>query len=115
MADAAEKPGASQLRHYFVIVRPNCLNPDEYSMPAYLSEVREWRRRVALAELRTGTHWGLESMDRLNGRARQPADQRFCPHCAAVGLPGRVEHTSHMIFECTLYNDLRALHPSLFP
>ncbi len=99
----------------FGIVRPDCLNPDEYSMAASVTEVRERRRRVALAELRTGVHWGAESTARLLGANRPPQDQRFCQHCAAAGHPGRVEHTSHITSECTLYEDLRAYHPSIFP
>ena len=113
VATAAAQPTASQLRHYFGTVRPSCLNPDEYSMPAYLTEVRERSRRVALAELRTGVHWGAEATARLLGANRPPRDQRFCPHCAAAGSPGRVEDTRHILFECALYSDLRAHHPSL--
>jgi hypothetical protein len=115
VAAAAQRPLASQLRHYFVVVRPSCLNPDEYSMPAYFTEVRERRRRIALTELRTGVHWGLEAMARLLGANRPAADQRFCPHCAAKGLPGRVEDTRHILFDCMLYDDLRATFSSLFP
>ena len=115
VAAAVEQPGASQLQHYFAHVRPECLNPDEYCMPAYLSEVRERRRRIALTALRTGVHWGAESTARLLGALRPPPDQRFCQHCAAAGIPDRVEDTWHIIYECTLYDDLRALHPTLFP
>lgn len=84
-------------------------------MPAYVSEVRERQRRVALAELRTGVHWGAEELARLQGRDRPPPDQRFCVHCASAGQPGQVENTLHIVYRCSLYTDLRAIHPRLFP
>jgi hypothetical protein len=114
VAEAVQRPGASRLQHYFVTVRPSCLHADEYRMPAYLTEVRERQRRVGLTELRTGVHWGAEERERLRGASRLPQDQRFCQHCADRGLPSRVENTPHIIFDCTLYDDLRALQPALF-
>lgn len=115
VAQAAGRSGASQLHHYFVVVRPSCLDPDKYSMPAYLTEVRERRHRIALAELRTGVHWGAEATARLLGATRPPREQRVCPHCAAAGSPNRVEDVPHILFECTLYRDMRTLFPDLFP
>ena len=55
----------SRLRHYFRNVRPDCLNSDSYGVPAYVEEVRGRRRRRALAEVRSGVHWGAEEMGRL--------------------------------------------------
>ena len=115
VAAAAQQQGASRLHHYFAVVRPDCLTPDGYSRPAYIEAVRERHRRLALTELRTGVHWGAEETDRLLGHARRPAEQRHCPHCAAAGQPGRVEDTHHIVFDCTLYTDLRQLCPELFP
>ena len=54
----AATDGHSRLRHYFRQVRPECLDPDSCGLPAYVSEVRGRQRRRALAELRTGIHWG---------------------------------------------------------
>ena len=115
VATAAQQQGASRLHHYFAVVRPDCLTTDGYSRPAYIEAVRERHRRLALTELRTGVHWGAEETDRLLGHARRPAEQRYCPHCAATGQPGRVEDTHHIVFDCTLYTDLRQLYPELFP
>lgn len=114
IGSAASQPRASQLRHYFGTMRPSCLNPDEYSMPAYWTEVCERSRHVAMAELCTGVHWVAEATDRLRGANSPPRNQRFCPHCAATGDPGRVDDTRHIVFECALYSDLRAHHRSLF-
>ena len=115
VAEAAERPGASRLRHYFCSVRPSCLSTDGYCLPSYISQVRERRRRQALAELRTGVHWGAEERERLRGAARLPPAQRACPHCAAAGQPSSVEDTHHIVFECVLYADLRQQYPQLFP
>jgi len=115
VAEAAQRPGASRMRHYFVVVRPGCLAVDGYTLPAYVTEVRERHRRIALAEIRSGVHWGAEERDRLLGTRKRPASERECMHCAAQRLLGRVEDAEHMVFDCVAYDDLRALHPELFP
>jgi hypothetical protein len=115
VAAAAQEEGASRLRHYFRVVRPDCLTPEGYTRATYLEEVRERHRRRGITELRTGMHWGREERDRLHGAARPPLTERTCPHCEAAGLHGRVEDTKHIIFDCVLYSNLRALHPTLFP
>ena len=112
---AARQDGASQLCHYFVRVRPECLTSvAAYCIAPYLVEVRERHRRLALTELRTGLHWGAESQDRIRGAARRPADERVCMHCEAAGQPGSVEDTQHMVFTCSLYSGIRCSYPHLF-
>ena len=112
---AARQQGASQLYHYFVHVRPECLTDDAaYCIAPYLVRVRERHRRLALTELRTGVRWGAESRDRMQGTARRPADERCCTHCEAAGQPGMVEDTWHMVFRCSLYRGLRCSYPHLF-
>ena len=66
-------------------------------------------RRLGLAELRSGVHWGAEERERLLGPARRPRDQRYCMHCAAAGLGGRAEDADHIVFECVLYAHLRPI------
>ena len=111
----ARQDGANQLSHYFVRIRPECLTgAAAYCIAPYLVEVRERHRRLALTELRTGVHWGAESRDRIRGVARRPAHERFCIHCKAVGQPGQVEDTEHMVFRCSLYNGFRRSYPHLF-
>ncbi|KAI3435037.1 hypothetical protein D9Q98_003089 [Chlorella vulgaris] len=51
VATAAQQPRASQLRHYFVVVRPSCLEDGGYGRPAYIEAVRERHCRLALTEL----------------------------------------------------------------
>ena len=46
-AAAAPQAGHTRLHHYFVSVRPSCLDPDTYGLPSYITEVRERRRRLA--------------------------------------------------------------------
>lgn len=95
----------SRLRHYFCIVRPDCLSLDSYSLPAYVEEVRGRRNRRALAELRSGIHWGAEEMGRLMGLERS---QRQCQFCQLLEAPGGVEDVRHMMFDCPLYADIRS-------
>ena len=98
-----------RMRHYFQWVRPECLDPAGYGAPAYLEEVRELRRRRALAELRTGVHWGREETDRLLP-GLPPRPSRVCQHCAGAS----VEDVEHILFDCTLYDAERARWPELF-
>lgn len=48
---------------------------------ALVCGARERSRREALAQLRTGSHWGAEETGRW-ARPRVPREQRTCPHCA---------------------------------
>ena len=112
---AVQRRGASRLQH-FDCVRPECLEVAGYGMAPYLVEVRERHRRLGLAELRSGVHWGAEERDQLLGPARRPRDQRYCMHCAAAGLGGRAEDADHIVFECALYAHLRPIwFPDIFP
>jgi hypothetical protein len=70
--------------------------------------VRERRRREALAQLRTGSHWGAEETGRW-ARPRVPREQRMCPHCAGGG-----EDVSHIVLKCPLYTPLREQYADLF-
>ena len=113
---AVQRRGASRLQHYFDCVRPECLEVAGYGMAPYLVEVRERHRRLGLAELRSGVHWGAEERERLLGLAQHPRDQRYCMHCAAAGLGGRAEDADHIVFECALYAHLRPIwFPDIFP
>ena len=100
VAVAAQRPGASRMRHYFVAVRPDCLEVAGYTLPAYVTEIRERHRRIALAEIRSGVHGGAEERERLQGVHRRPTAERECMHCAARGLLGRAEDAHHILFEC---------------
>jgi hypothetical protein len=113
---AVQRPGASRLQHYFDRVRPECLQVEGYGMAPYLVEVRERHRRLGLAELRSGVHWGMEERERLLGRYRRARALRHCTHCAAAGIDGRVEDAEHIVFECVLYSHLRPIwFPAIFP
>jgi len=105
---AAAKDGASRLRHYVDGVGGGRITPGSLEqMQPYLDEVRLRQHRQALAQLRTGSHWGAEETGRWR---RQPREQRTCPHCAS----GAVEDVSHIVFYCPLYSALRARFPDLF-
>ena len=105
---AAGRPGASKLAHYLAaawggqVPEPGAYVP----WPAtYLSAVRQRKRRAALAQLRTGSHWLAEETGRW---ARVPREQRACPHCQ-----GAVEDVQHVLFVCPLYSPVRARFPDL--
>lgn len=108
---AAAKPEHTRVRHYFYAVRPDCLSPDAYELPAYICDVRERRCRRGLTELRTGMHWGSEETGR---RSAVPRQLRQCPHCPAMGGPGGIEDVRHIVFDCPLYATERTRWPDLF-
>ena len=107
LLQAAERDGASKMQHYVIGVCGGSLDATSLSKPAaYLTDVRERSRREALAQWRTGSHWGAEE----TGRWQQiPREQRLCPHCG-----GGTETVSHMIFDCPLYAQLRIRFADLF-
>jgi hypothetical protein len=114
VAAESEQHGASRLQHYFGRVRPSCLTAEGYTMAAYLVDVRERQRRIGLAELRSGVHWGAEERGRLCAGRPCPRVERTCQHCEIAGRPGLIEDTRHIIFDCVLYDDLR-MSTLLFP
>ncbi|EFN60189.1 hypothetical protein CHLNCDRAFT_56640 [Chlorella variabilis] len=72
----------------------------------YLDAVRRRQDREALAQLRTGSHWGAEETGRWT---RRPREQRVCPHCH-----DGIEDAPHMLLTCPLYAPLRLNFPDLF-
>jgi hypothetical protein len=104
---AATREGASKLQHYVQHVCGGTLQASDLGQrAAYLDEVRQRHQREALAQLRTGSHWGAEKTGRWRA---QPRDQRICPHCH-----DGIEDPAHMLFSCPLYAPLREHCPNLF-
>ena len=105
---AAARPGATKMAQYVGVVLGGRLpSPEEYAPAAYIRAVRQRARRVALAQLRTGSHWLGEEMGRFERVARA---ERVCPHCE-----GGLEDVRHVLFECPLYASARDRFPDLFP
>jgi hypothetical protein len=105
---AAGRPGASKLAHYLVAAWGGQLPGAEEYVPlpaAYLGAVRQRSRRVALAQLRTGSHWLAEETGRWE---RVPRGQRTCPRCQ-----GGLEDVQHALFVCPSYSSVRAHFPDL--
>ena len=102
----ALRQGASKRMYYVQQVCGGVVDAESYSRAPYIDAVRERMRREALAQLRTGSHWGAEETGRWEGAARE---QRICPHCR-----GGVEDVEHMVFVCPLYDDVRTRYPQLF-
>ena len=103
---AAHREGASRLQHYVFGTCGGDLS-NLGSTQQYLCAVRERRRRQALAQLRTGSHWGAEETGRWK---RVPCEQRVCPHCAM----NATETVSHMTFDCPRFASVRARFSDLF-
>ena len=103
----AHNPAATKIRHYVIDVHGGTLDATSLSTPAaYLTAVRKRCQREALAQWRTGSHWGAEDTGRWLGLSRE---HRVCPHCN-----GGTETVEHMIFPCPLYTQLRVRFADLF-
>jgi hypothetical protein len=105
---AAGRPGASKLAHCLAAAWGGQLPGAEEYVPlpaAYLGAVRQRLRRVAIAQLRTGSHWLAEETGRWEQVSRA---QRTCLHCQS-GL----EDVQHALFVCPLYSPVRALFSDL--
>ena len=108
LRSAAGREGASRLQHYVAGVCGGVVTAEtlEQQQP-YLAEVRERRRREALAQLRTGSHWGAEDTGRWQ---RVPREQRVCLQCDT----GAVEDVPHIVFHCPFYAAVRERFTELF-
>ena len=106
--EALAKGGASRLEHYVHnVVGALNLAPAMFGQrETYLDAVRRRQDREALAQLRTGSHWGAEETGRWT---RRPREQRVCPHCH-----DGIEDAPHMLLTCPLYAPLRLNFPDLF-
>ena len=108
LQEALAKGGASRLEHYVHnVVGALNLAPAMFGQrETYLDAVRRRQDREALAQLRTGSHWGAEETGRWT---RRPREQRVCPHCH-----DGIEDAPHMLLTCPLYAPLRLNFPDLF-
>ena len=108
LQEALAKGGASRLEHYVhnVVGALNLAPAMVGQRETYLDAVRRRQDREALAQLRTGSHWGAEETGRWT---RRPREQRVCPHCH-----DGIEDAPHMLLTCPLYAPLRLNFPDLF-
>ena len=108
LQEALAKGGACRLEHYVHnVVGALNLAPAMFGQrETYLDAVRRRQDREALAQLRTGSHWGAEETGRWT---RRPREQRVCPHCH-----DGIEDAPHMLLTCPLYAPLRLNFPDLF-
>ena len=108
LQEALAKGGASRLEHYVHnVVGALNLAPAMFGQrETYLDAVRRRQDREALAQLRTGSHWGAEESGRWT---RRPREQRVCPHCH-----DGIEDAPHMLLTRPLYAPLRLNFPDLF-
>ena len=80
----------------------------EYKMQPYLRVLDDSRKRVLLAQFRTGSHWLRVEADRFL-RPKPERHLRICPHCH-----DGVEDEQHVIFTCPKYAAQRRQFPDLF-
>lgn len=104
---SAEQEGASRLQHYVAVCGNEVTAESVAQRQLYLGAVRERGRREALAQLRTGSHWGPEETMRWQG---VPREQRICQQCDT----GAVGDVSHIVFHCPFYSSVRDRFSELF-
>ena len=73
---------------------------------SFLCDVPERRRRVRLAQWRTGSRWMAEETGRWQ---RLDRTQRPCPHCQAP-----LEDVRHAVYDCPLHAGLWEEYAELF-
>jgi hypothetical protein len=70
----------SKTRDYIANMWGGSLAIAEYKMPPYLRVLDDNRKRVLLAQFRTGSHWLRVEADRFL-RPKPERHLRVCPHC----------------------------------
>ncbi len=92
----------TKIKYYVDVVR-NGLPDSEYCAAACL-EIRDFRRRQRLIQLRIWSHWLMEEIGRWH---RLERELRLCKQCAEREEEN-IETVEHMIFNCPSYNAIRA-------
>ncbi|EFN53994.1 hypothetical protein CHLNCDRAFT_135985 [Chlorella variabilis] len=88
-----------KVQRYIEDVWGGSISAEAYTPASFLCDVPERRRRVRLAQWRTGSHWMAEETGRWQ---RLDRTQRPCPHCQAP-----LEDVRHAVYDCPLYAGLR--------
>ncbi|EFN58940.1 hypothetical protein CHLNCDRAFT_50487 [Chlorella variabilis] len=94
-----------KVQRYIEDVWGGSISAEAYTPASFLCDVPERRRRVRLAQWRTGSHWMAEETGRWQ---RLDRTQRPCPHCQAL------EDVRHAVYDCPLYAGLREEYAELF-
>ncbi|EFN51356.1 hypothetical protein CHLNCDRAFT_59259 [Chlorella variabilis] len=94
------------VQRYIEDVWGGSISAEAYTPASFLCDVPERRRRVRLAQWRTGSHWMAEETGRWQ---RLDRTQRPCPHCQAP-----LEDVRHAVYDCPLYAGLREEYAELF-
>ena len=95
-----------KVQRYIEDVWGGSISAEAYTPASFLCDVPERRRRVRLAQWRTGSHWMAEETGRWQ---RLDRTQRPCPHCQAP-----LEDVRHAVYDCDLYAGLREEYAELF-
>ncbi len=99
----------SKTRAYVEQVRAG-ITAESFGPAPYLESVRRRDRRLALTQLRTGSHWLAEETGRWQSI---PRNQRACLHCSQQGEV-HLEDVRHMVFQCPRYAEIRGCFPGIF-
>ena len=95
-----------KVQRYIEDVWGGSISAEAYTPASILCDVPERRRRVRLAQWRTGSHWMAEETGRWQ---RLDRTQRPCPHRQAP-----LEDVRHAVYDCPLYAGLREEYAELF-
>jgi hypothetical protein len=96
----------SKTRFYVQQIRNNNV-AGEYKIQHYLEKMGKTKKRIALAQLRTGYHWLGVELGRWQGLDRE---ERKCQRCAMQV----VDDEQHMVFHCSKFNNIREEYSELF-
>ena len=106
----ATRVGATRYRQYEGDICGSPLTAEQLGQREPYLDVRQRSQRSAVAQVRTGTHWGAEETGRFN---QVPRPERICPHCQPHGTTA-IEDAPHMLLHCCLTRPLRE-HPTHAP
>jgi hypothetical protein len=97
----------SKTKYYVDKIRNNSVTVKSFETQRYLIQMHKTKKRVALAQFRTGSHWLNIELGRWQGLDRE---ERKCQRCEM----GMVDDEEHMVFHCSKFNELREEYQDLF-
>lgn len=97
----------SKTKHYVDTIRNGHIHRGNYGIQDYLVKLQKTKKRMALSQLRTSSHWLRVETGRFEDVARE---NRICSRCQR----NEVDTEEHMIFHCTAFDHLRQEFSGLF-
>ena len=85
------------------VLRTYCLFKKEFGMDTYLKAIKNYSIRSCMSKLRLSSHC-LKIETGRHTKPKLDIKDRLCTHCNQ----GKLEDEKHLIFECSLYVNLRS-------